>query len=33
MELRENIGRLGFICFLLVLYVCLFFLPQIGAWI
>jgi hypothetical protein len=31
MELRENLGRLSFIAFLMLLYVSLFFLPQIAA--
>ena len=31
MELRKNIFRFGFIAFLLIIYVSLFFLPQLGA--
>jgi len=31
MELRENLGRFSFIAFLLLLYLSLFFLPQIAA--
>jgi len=31
MELRQNIGRFSFIIFLMVLYVSLFFLPQLAA--
>lgn len=30
MELRQNLGRLSFIIFLMLLYVSLFFLPQIA---
>lgn len=33
MELRQNIGRFGFICFLLLLYLSLFLLPQLCALI
>lgn len=32
-EFRDNIGRLLFIFLLLILYVSLFFLPQLGALI
>ena len=31
MELRQNIGRLSFLAFLTLLYVSLFFLPQLSA--
>jgi predicted RND superfamily exporter protein len=33
MELRKNIGRLSFICFLMLLFVSLFLLPQLAALI
>ena len=33
MDLRENLGRLSFIAFLMLLYVSLFFLPQLSALI
>jgi len=31
MELRQNLGRLSFLAFLMLLYVSLFFLPQLSA--
>lgn len=30
MEIRSNFGRVGFIAFLLLLYLSLFFLPQLS---
>lgn len=33
MELRENLRRLSFIAFLMLIYACLFFLPQLSALI
>ncbi|MFT5016305.1 MAG: hypothetical protein ACJAX1_002742 [Neolewinella sp.] len=33
MELRENLGRFSFIAFLMLVYVCLFFLPQLSTLI
>lgn len=33
MEFRENLGRLGFIAFLMLLYLSLFFLPQLSELI
>ena len=31
MELRENIGRLTFLAVLMLIYLCLFMLPQLSA--
>jgi hypothetical protein len=33
MEFRENIGRLSLIAFLMLLYISLFLLPQLGTLI
>ncbi len=33
MEFRENLGRLTFLAFLLLLYACLFLLPQVTSFL